>query len=186
MVKKCSVRTSYQYRLKPTKEQASIMDNTLDMLRCQYNYQLAQRFDWYEQNRCSIDRCSLIICHIHELKAQPNRFSEQATLAELKIDRPWYKAIHSQVLQELPKKVDLAFDKWLKGDSHRKKLGRPRFKTKRHYKTFTYPHLKQHHFVCNEIMLSQIGNVKVIVHRQIPQGFESRLSLLPRSLTATM
>jgi putative transposase len=107
-------------------------------------------------------------------------------LAEIKIDRPWYKAIHSQVLQELPKKVDLAFDKWLKGDSHRKKLGRPRFKTKRHYKTFTYPHLKQHHFVCNEIMLSKIGNVKVIVHRQIPQGFESRLSLLPRSLTATM
>jgi putative transposase len=86
-------------------------------------------------------------------------------LAELKIDRPWYKAIHSQVLQELPKKVDLAL---------------------RHYKTFTYPHLKQHHFVGNEIMLSKIGNVKVIVHRQIPQGFESRLSLLPRSLTATM
>jgi putative transposase len=38
LVKKSSVRTSYQYRLNPTKEQASIMDNTLDMLRCQYNY----------------------------------------------------------------------------------------------------------------------------------------------------
>jgi len=38
MVKKGSVRTSYQDRLKPTKEQASIIDNTLDMLRCQYNY----------------------------------------------------------------------------------------------------------------------------------------------------
>ena len=34
MVKKGSVRTSYQYRLKLTKEQASIMDNTLDILRC--------------------------------------------------------------------------------------------------------------------------------------------------------
>jgi len=59
-------------------------------------------------------------------------------LVEIKIDRPWYKAIHSQVLQEFPKKVDLAFDKWLKGDSHRKKLGRPRFITTRHYNTFTY------------------------------------------------
>jgi putative transposase len=103
-------------------------------------------------------------------------------LVEIKIDRPWYKAIHSQVLQELPKKVDLAFDKWLKGDSHRKKLGRPRFKIKRHYNTFTYPHLKQHHFVCNEIMLSKIGNVKVIVHHQIPQGFEIKtLSITKKS-----
>jgi putative transposase len=93
-------------------------------------------------------------------------------LTELKIDRPWYKGIHYQVLQEVPKKFDLAFDKWLKGNSNRKKSGRPRFKTNRQYKTFTYPQFKQHHFVCNEITLSKIGNVKVIVHRQIPKGFE--------------
>ena len=148
------------------------MDNTLDMLRCQYNSQLAQRFDWYEQNRCYIDRCSLVVCHIPELKVQPNRFSQQATLTELKIDRPWYKTIHSQVLKEAPKKVELAFDKWLKGDSNCKKLGRPRFKTKRQYKTFTYSQFKQHHFVCQQITLSKIGNIKVIVHRQIPKGFE--------------
>jgi putative transposase len=93
-------------------------------------------------------------------------------LTELKIDRPWYKGIHSQVLQEVPKKFDLAFDKWLKGNYNRKKSGRPRFKTNRQYKTFTYPQFKQHHFVCKEITLSKIGNVKVIVHRQIPKGFE--------------
>ncbi|MTJ18764.1 MULTISPECIES: helix-turn-helix domain-containing protein, partial [unclassified Dolichospermum] len=45
------MRTSYQYRLQPTKEQAEKIDKTLDMLRYQYNYQLAQRFHWYEQNR---------------------------------------------------------------------------------------------------------------------------------------
>ncbi|MEA5505768.1 helix-turn-helix domain-containing protein [Halotia wernerae UHCC 0503] len=69
------MRTSYQYRLKPTKEQAKIIDNTLDMLRCQYNYQLGQRFEWLEQNRCSIDRCSLTVCHIPELKDKLNRYS---------------------------------------------------------------------------------------------------------------
>ncbi|MEG5031847.1 transposase [Microcoleus sp. AT3-D2] len=166
------MRTSYQYRLKPTKEQSSIIDNTLDMLRGQYNYQLAQRFDWYEQNRCSIDRCSLVICHIPELKNKPNRLSQQATLTQLKVDRPWYKGIHSQVLQEVPKKVELAFDKWLKDDSQGKKSGRPRFKAKGQYKTFTYPQFKQHHFVGNKITLSKIGIVKVIVHRQTPDGFE--------------
>jgi putative transposase len=166
------VRTSYQYRLKPTNEQAEKIDNTLDMLRCQYNYQLAQRFDWYEQNRCSVDRCSLVVCHIPELKDKPNRFSQQATLTQLKKDRPWYKDIHSQVLQEVPKKVEIAFDRWLKGDSNGKRSGKPRFKGKGQYKTFTYPQFKKEYFSNDKITLSKIGTVKVIVHRQIPPGFD--------------
>lgn len=180
------MRTSYQYRLKPTKKQSEIIDNTLDMLRCQYNYQLGKRFEWYEQNRCSIDRCSLVVCHIPELKDKPNRFSEQATLTQLKKDRPWYKSIHSQVLQEVPKKVEIAFDRWLKGDTNAKlatgsipggrlcgkRSGKPRFKGKGQYKTFTYPQFKKEHFQKDKITLSKVGIVKVIVHRQIPDGFD--------------
>ena len=166
------MRTSYQYRLKPTKKQAEIIDNTLDMLRYQYNYQLAQRFDWYERWGCSIDRCSLVVCHILELKDKPNRFSQQATLTQLKKDRPWYKSIHSQVLQEVPKKVEIAFDRWLKGDSNGKRSGKPRFKAKGQYKTFTYPQFKKEHFSNDKITLSKIGTVKVIVHRPIPDGFD--------------
>jgi putative transposase len=180
------MKTSYQYRLKPTKKQAEIIDNTLDMLRYQYNYQLAQRFDWYEQNRCSIDRCSLIVCYIPELKDKPNRFSQQATLTQLKKDRSWYKSIHSQVLQEVPKKVEIAFDRRLKGDAsgkHSAKLatgeyprgrlcGKPRFKGKGQYKTFTYPQFKKEHFQNDRITLSKIGTLKVIVHRQVPDGFD--------------
>jgi putative transposase len=166
------VRTSYQYRLKPTKEQAKKIDKTLDMLRCQYNYQLAQRFDWYGQNRCSVDRCSLVVCHIPELKNKPNRFSQQATLTQLKKDRPWYKDIHSQVLQEVPKKVEIAFDRWLKGGANGKRSGKPRFKGKGQYKTFTYPQFKKEHFNNEKITLSKIGAVKVIIHRQLPDGFD--------------
>ncbi|MEH2311255.1 MAG: transposase, partial [Nostoc sp.] len=166
------MKTSYQYRLKPTKKQAEIIDNTLDMLRYQYNYQLAQRFDWYERNRCSIDRCSLVVCHIPELKDKPNRFSQQATLTQLKKDRNWYKGIHSQVLQEVPKKVEIAFDRWIKGDSTGKRSGKPRFEAKGQYKTFTYPQFKKYHLQNNKITLSKIGTVKVIVHRQIPDGFD--------------
>ncbi len=54
------MRISYQYKIKPNKQQQEIIDNTLDMLRYQYNYLLGQRFDCYEQNRCAIDRCPLI------------------------------------------------------------------------------------------------------------------------------
>jgi putative transposase len=131
------MRISYQYRIKPTKKQAEKINTTLEMLRCQYNYLLAQRFDWYEQNRCPIDRCTLI-CYLPELKEKPSYYSQKASLTQLKINRPWYKEVHSQVLQEVPKKVEIAFDRWLKGDTNGKKSGRPRFKGQGSYKTFTF------------------------------------------------
>ncbi len=191
------MKISYQYRIKPTKEQREKIDNTLDMLRYQYNYLLAQRFDWYEMNRCPVDRCPLT-CHLPDLKDKPNYYTQKASLTQLKKDRPWYKQIHSQVLQEVPKTVELAFDRWLKGDCNGeqrglgvspsratalakrlrrrypkgKKSGRPRFKGVGAYKTFTYPQFKRHHFVGDRITLSKIGDVKVIVHRPIPEGFD--------------
>jgi len=175
------MKTSYQYKLKTTKEQAEKINNTLEMLRYQYNYLLAQRFDWYEMNRCPIDRCPLI-CHLPELKEQPNYYNQKASLVQLKKDRPWYKNIPSQVLQEVPKKVEITFDRWLKGDVNGKKSGRPRFKGKGQYKTFTYSQFKsqtlddsltlRYHFVNSRITLSKIGDVKVIVHRPIPDRFD--------------
>jgi putative transposase len=166
------VKTSYQYRLKPSKNQAETIDKTLDMLRCQYNYLLAQRFDWYETNRCSIDRCSIISCHLPELKDKPNYHNQSASLPQLKVERPWYKTIHSQVLQKAVKNLEITFDKWLKGDANGKRSGRPRFKVQGSYKTFTYPQFDSKNFANNKINLSKIGTVKVIVHRQIPDGFD--------------
>ena len=165
------MRTSYQYKIKPTQEQVEKIARTLEMLRCQYNYLLAQRFDWHEQNCCPLDRCPLI-CQIPELTEEPNYYSQKASLTQLKVERPWYKEIHSQVLQEVPKKVEITFERWLKGDSNGKKSGRPRFKGVGQYKTFTYPQFKRHHFANNKITLSKIGEVKVIVHRPIPVGFD--------------
>jgi putative transposase len=152
---KASMRISYQYKIKPNKKQAEKIDKTLEMLRYQYNYLLAQRFDWYEQNHCFIDRCSLILCHIPELKNRPNYYSQKASLTELKKDRPWYRNIHSQVLQEVPKKVEITFDRWLKGDVNGKKSGRPRFKGQGSYCTFTYPQFKKEHFVNSKITMSK-------------------------------
>jgi putative transposase len=76
-------------------------------------------------------------CQIPELKEQPKYYSQKASLTQLKVDRPWYKEIHSQVLQEVSKKVEITFERWLKGDSNGKKSGRPRFKGVGQYKTFT-------------------------------------------------
>jgi len=57
---------------------------------------LAQRFDWYEQNRSPINRCSIFVCHLPELKDQPNYYNQKASLTQLKKDRPWYKDLLKQ------------------------------------------------------------------------------------------
>ena len=171
------MRIAYQYKLRPTKSQADKIDKTLDMLRYQYNYLFrlsptwkAERFNWYEQNRCSVNACPLI-CHLPKLKDRPTYYSQKQSLVQLKIDRPWYKEIHSQVLQEVPLRVELAFDRFIKGDVNGKRSGKPRFKRQNQYKTFTYPQFKQNNFFDNKVRLSKIGDIKVIVHRPIPDGF---------------
>ena len=110
------MRTSYQYRLRPTKLQATEIDRWLSMLCAQYNYLLADRFNWYEQNRCSINACPLV-CYLPELRDDPSYYSQKKTLPELKKTHPWYAGIYSQVLQDVVKRVKVTFDRFLKGDS---------------------------------------------------------------------
>ncbi|AOY83114.1 MULTISPECIES: RNA-guided endonuclease TnpB family protein [Moorena] len=165
------MRTAYQYRLKPTKSQKAIIDNWLSMLCAQYNYLLADRFSWYEQNRCSINACALV-CHLPELRDNPDYYSQKKTLPDLKKARPWYKDIHSQVLQDAVKRVKLAFDRFIKGDKNGNKSGRPRFKKRHRYRTFTYPQMKEGCLQGELIDLPKIGKVKIVLHRTIPDGFK--------------
>jgi Probable transposase. len=67
-----------------------------------------------------------------------------------------------------------------KSDFNVKHLGKPRFKGKGQYKTFTYPQFKQHHFVNNKVKLSKIGDLKVIVYRPIPDGFSIKTAPITR------
>ena len=170
---------AYQYRLKPTKEQKAKIDNWLSMLCAQYNYLLADRFSWYEQNRCSINACPLV-CHLPELRDNPDYYSQKKTLPNLKKTHPWYKNIHSQVLQDVVKRVKLAFDRFIKGDSNGKRSGRPRFKKYHRYRTFTYPQMKEGCLEGNLISLPKIGKVKVVLHRPIPDGFKIKTASITK------
>jgi putative transposase len=165
------VRTAYQYKLRPTKQQVTEFDRWLSMLCAQYNYLLADRFNWYEQNRCGIDACSLV-CHLPELRDSPDYFSQKKTLPQLKKTHPWYSDIYSQVLQDLVKRVKITFDRFLKGDRNGKRSGRPRFKSRSRYKTFTYPQMKDGCLQGNLINLPMLGKVKVILHRPLPDGLK--------------
>lgn len=164
------MRIAYQYRLKPNYEQRCQMNRWLDMLRCQYNWLLANRFDWWEMNRCSVDACSLS-CSIAEPREQPDYYSQKRSLVSLKAERPWYKEIHSQVLQDMVRRVGKAFDRLSKGDKNGQRSGKPRFKGKNRYRTFTYPQAKQDWINGNRVNLPKIGSVKFSQHRPLPEGF---------------
>ena len=165
------MRTAYQYKLRPTKLQTIEIDRWLSMLCAQYNYLLADRFNWYEQNRSSINACPLI-CYLPELRDNPDYYSQKKTLPQLKKTHPWYGEVYSQVLQDVVKRVKVTFDRFLKGDRNGKRSGRPRFKPRSRYRTFTYPQVKDGCLQNNLINLPRLGKVKVILHRDLPDGFK--------------
>ena len=147
------------------------MRDWLDLLRRQYNYRLGERFHWYERNRCDINACPLI-CHIPELKDNPDFYSQKRDLVTSKVLFPEYGDIPSQVLQNCIERVKKTFDRWLKGDSNGKKSGKPRFKGIGRYRSFTFPQIKQDCIADKFIKLPSFGDVKLIQHRPLPDGFQ--------------
>jgi putative transposase len=171
------MRTAYQYRLRPTPSQIATMSEWLDLLRRQYNYRLGERFNWYEQNRCDINACPLI-CHLPELKDQPDFYSQKRDLVNSKALFPAYQSIHSQVLQNCVERVKKTFDRWLKGDANGKRSGKPRFKGVGRYRSFTFPQIKQDCITGKFIKLPSFGNVKLILHRPLPDGFKLKTATI--------
>lgn len=155
------------------------MNKWLDMLRAQYNYLLADRFDWWERNRCDINACPMA-SYLPELRDNPEYYAQKRSLVPLKVNRPWYKDIYSQVLQDCVSRVKLAFDRFIKGDCNGKRSGRPRFRGKNRYRSFTYTQMDNEDIQGNKINLSKIGWVKLILHRPIPDGFKVKTAIISK------
>ena len=164
------MRIAYQYKLLPTTKQKARLNNWLSMLRHCYNWMLADRFNWYEQNRCAVNSCPLIT-HLPPLREQPEYYGQKRSLVKLKQDKPWYKDIYADVLQDCVKRVKLTFQRFVSGDSKGSRSGKPRFKGRNRYRTFSYPRIKQDCIQGNKIVLPKIGAVKLRLHRSFPPGF---------------
>ncbi|WP_366557646.1 helix-turn-helix domain-containing protein [Okeania sp. SIO1I7] len=72
------MRTAYQYKLRPNKEQLATIEMWLELLRRQYNYRLGQQFSWWEENRNIKNRAA----GHSVLKARGTRCSSRATKRE--------------------------------------------------------------------------------------------------------
>jgi len=83
------VRKSFQFRLRPTKNQAKLLQAQLDECRWLYNELLSQRKIAYK-----------------ELGATLSKYQQLMFLPILKEERPTLQTVHSQVLQNIVDRLD--------------------------------------------------------------------------------
>lgn len=101
---------SYKYRLSPTFKQVETLHWTLDRCRELYNAALQERRDAYKMCRVSI-----------------NYYDQADQLAEIKELREEYKDIHSQVLQDVLRRVDKGMKAFFRRVKAGETPGYPRF-----------------------------------------------------------
>lgn len=140
----------FEYRIFPTKKQETLLNETLEECRWLYNYLLANRREAYEQEGKTL-----------------SLYQQQATFPILKQEHPSLASVHSQVLQNVAVRLDLAFKAFFRRSKAGEEPGYPRFKGKGRYDSFTYP---QSGFQIDEqgkLYASGIGHIKIVLHRPL-------------------
>lgn len=140
---------NFKYRLYPTKRQQTILNQILEECHWLYNHFLEQRKTFWEQDKKSL-----------------NYHSQAISIVKLKQKRESLNDVHSQVLQNVAVRIDLAFKAFYRRVKVGEKPGYPRFKGKGHYDSITYP---QTGFEIKDgrLKLSKIGSIKFKYHRQL-------------------
>lgn len=145
---------AYKYRFYPNEEQTALLGKTLESCCFLYNSALQERQYAYEAKL-------------------PLKCNDQINeLPQLKIAFPEYEKIHSQVLQDVLRRLDKAFQSFFervkrKKNGERLKTGHPRFKPSQRYNSFTYPQRGFKILSNGHINLSKIGMLRVFMHRKI-------------------
>jgi putative transposase len=167
---------TYQYKLNPTEAQSAAMAEWGELLRRHWNYALGQRLDALKRSRCQVDRCSIVSEPIGEISERVSYYTQASQLKETKQLFPEYKGIYADCQQQNLMRLDKAWKRWLTPDRSGKRGGRPRFKKRGNLCSFTFPRVnvaKAGATLKGRILkLSKIGEIPVILHRPIPDGFK--------------
>src|SRR5260221_375436 len=139
----------FSYRIYPTKKQETRLNETLEECRWLYNHLLANRKDAYEQKGESLS------C-----------YGQITTFPILKQERPSLATVHSQVLQNVAVRLDLAMKAFFRRvKAHEEEPGFPRFKGKNRYDSLTYPQSGFEIDKQGKLYASGIGHIKIVLHR---------------------
>jgi putative transposase len=142
---------TFQYRIYPTKQQQRALEQTLDACRWLYNHFLESRKTAWEERKETL-----------------GIYDQLSELPALKRERPSLTNAHSQVLQNVGVRIDLAFAAFFRRVKHGQTPGYPRFRGRDRYDSFCFP---QYGNGCaldgQRIYLSKIGHVRVVLHREL-------------------
>jgi len=178
------MKYTYQYQALPTTEQK--LELNLWRRTCQYwyNRQLGDRFDWWDSNRTPVDACPLVVA-LPELRDKPNYYSQKKYLPGLKKEPvlvEWsgekldLSRVPANTLQEVCQRVDLAFQRFIAGDTAGNRSGRPRFKSQSRYRSLVIEGAGMELHSCSiggkflYIKVPKIGIIKIRSHRHLPDG----------------
>ena len=142
---------NFQYRIYPTGNQEKQMNSILIVCMRLWNYFLDQKSTTYKTTKKSIS------C-----------FTQIKEIPKLAIKDPSIKEVYSQTMQEVPRRLDKAFQAFFRRCKSGETVGFPRFKHKDRYNSFTYPQNNGSFKLTEDgkIYLSKIGCVKIEYHRE--------------------
>ena len=122
-----------------------------------------------------------------ELKEKPEFYGQKKQLPVIKQDLVsvgWsgelldFNSVPSQTLQEVCKRVKLAFSRFVSGDQNGKRSGKPRFKNQARFRSMVFEGVKLHSCSVGGkwlyVVWPKLGIVKVRHHRPIPNGAKLR------------
>jgi putative transposase len=140
---------AFKYKLQPTKVQTSQLDHTLYLCRQLYNAALQERIGAYRKCRVSI-----------------TRFQQDKYLPEIKQALPEYNGVHSQVLQDVLKRLDKGYQAFFRRIKAGDKAGFPRFRGRNRFDSFCYPQYKTAPN-SKHVYLPKIGNIRLRLSRAV-------------------
>lgn len=143
---------TFAYRSYPSKIQESVLARNLCFCCQLYNAAIEQRRYAAKSNQSISYRL------------------QQNQLPELKQGIPEFRLVHSQVLQDVLRRVDRAYANFFNRLGRRSKgekirAGYPRFKPDLRYNSITYPQAQRFQIVDGHITLPKIGKLRVFMHR---------------------
>ncbi|WP_019588366.1 RNA-guided endonuclease InsQ/TnpB family protein [Deinococcus apachensis] len=141
---------AFKYRLSPTKAQIAALDTTLLLCQRLYNGCLEERRGAYRKAGKSV-----------------SVYDQMKALPDVKEGVPEYRGVNAQVLQNVVRRVDRAFQDFFSRVKAGKTPGYPRFKPRDRYDSFTYPQPSQNSVSGDgkHVYLPKIGNVRIKLHR---------------------
>ncbi len=142
---------TYKFRLYPTGKQKKLLDNSLETCRIVYNKVLETRKVAYETEKKSI-----------------TKFDCNKLITKWKESDERIKSIHSQVLQNVSERVDLAYRGFFQRVKRQgEQAGYPRFKGYGRYDSMSFPGTGYKVINHELISISKVGKIKVKIHRTI-------------------